>query len=260
MQSTATTDIGRGVRNVDRINLVIKIMIRLDKYLCDLNIGSRSEIKEYIRKKLISVNGVIASDPGMRISEDSAVTYRGEPLIYKKFRYYMLNKPKGVVSATQDNIDTTVLDLLKDINTRDMFPVGRLDKDTEGLLIITNDGEMSHRLLSPKNHVEKCYLVHLKHNITSDDIKTLCMGVDIGDDTITLPAKVEAIATDRIYLTITEGRYHQVKRMLEAVDNKVVFLKRVSFGPLELDPSLSPGEYRELDESEIIMLNLYKGI
>ena len=235
-------------------------MIRLDKYLCDLNIGSRSEIKEYIRMKLISVNGVIASDPGMKIYEDSAVTYRGEPLIYKKFRYYMLNKPKGVVSATQDNIDTTVLDLLKDINTRDMFPVGRLDKDTEGLLIITNDGEMSHRLLSPKNHVEKCYLVHLKHNITSDDIKTLCMGVDIGDDTITLPAKVEAIATDRIYLTITEGRYHQVKRMLEAVDNKVVFLKRVSFGPLELDPSLSPGEYRELDESEIIMLNLYKGI
>ena len=235
-------------------------MIRLDKYLCDLNIGSRSEIKEYIRKKLITVDGAIASDPGMRISEDSAVTYRGEPLIYKKFRYYMLNKPKGVVSATQDNIDTTVLDLLKDINTRDMFPVGRLDKDTEGLLIITNDGEMSHRLLSPKNHVEKCYLVHLKHNITSDDIKTLCMGVDIGDDTITLPAKVEAIATDRIYLTITEGRYHQVKRMLEAVDNKVVFLKRVSFGPLELDPSLSPGEYRELDESEIIMLNLYKGI
>ena len=235
-------------------------MIRLDKYLCDLNIGSRSEIKEYIRKKLITVNGAIASDPGMRISEDSAVTYRGEPLIYKKFRYYMLNKPKGVVSATQDNIDTTVIDLLKDINTRDMFPVGRLDKDTEGLLIITNDGEMSHRLLSPKNHVEKCYLVHLKHNITSDDIKTLCMGVDIGDDTITLPAKVEAIATDRIYLTITEGRYHQVKRMLEAVDNKVVFLKRVSFGPLELDPSLSPGEYRELDESEIIMLNLYKGI
>lgn len=235
-------------------------MIRLDKYLCDLNIGSRSEIKEYIRKKLITVNGAIASDPGMRISEDSAVTYRGETLIYKKFRYYMLNKPKGVVSATQDNIDTTVIDLLKDINTRDMFPVGRLDKDTEGLLIITNDGEMSHRLLSPKNHVEKCYLVHLKHNITSDDIKTLCMGVDIGDDTITLPAKVEAIATDRIYLTITEGRYHQVKRMLEAVDNKVVFLKRVSFGPLELDPSLSPGEYRELDESEIIMLNLYKGI
>ena len=109
-------------------------MIRLDKYLCDLNIGSRSEIKEYIRKKLITVNGAIASDPGMRISEDSAVTYRGEPLIYKKFRYYMLNKPKGVVSATQDNIDTTVLDLLKDINTRDMFPVGRLDKDTEGLL------------------------------------------------------------------------------------------------------------------------------
>ena len=150
-------------------------MIRLDKYLCDLNIGSRSEIKEYIRKKLITVNGVIASDPGMRISEDSAVTYRGEPLIYKKFRYYMLNKPKGVVSATQDNIDTTVIDLLKDINTRDMFPVGRLDKDTEGLLIITNDGEMSHRLLSPKNHVEKCYLVHLKHNITSDDIGPLLL-------------------------------------------------------------------------------------
>lgn len=235
-------------------------MIRIDKYLCDMSIGSRSEIKEYIRKKLITVDGVVVTDPGMKISEDSAVTFKGEPLQYKQFRYYMLNKPQGVVSATKDNIDTTVMDLLKGVNTRDMFPVGRLDKDTEGLLIITNDGELSHRLLSPRSHVDKCYLVQLMHSITADDIKSLSKGVDIGDDTLTLPAKVEAIATDRIYLTITEGRYHQVKRMLEAVDNKVVFLKRVSFGPLELDPSLSPGEYRELDESEIIMLNLYKGI
>ena len=235
-------------------------MIRIDKYLCDMSIGSRSEIKEYIRKKLITVDGVVVTDPGMKISEDSAVTFKGEPLQYKQFRYYMLNKPQGVVSATKDNIDTTVMDLLKDVNTRDMFPVGRLDKDTEGLLIITNDGELSHRLLSPRSHVDKCYLVQLMHSITADDIKSLSKGVDIGDDTLTLPAKVEAIAADRIYLTITEGRYHQVKRMLEAVGNKVVFLKRVSFGPLELDPSLSPGEYRELDESEIIMLNLYKGI
>ena len=234
-------------------------MIRIDKYLCDMSIGSRSEIKEYIRKKLITVDGVVVTDPGMKISEDSAVTFKGEPLQYKQFRYYMLNKPQGVVSATKDNIDTTVMDLLKDVNTRDMFPVGRLDKDTEGLLIITNDGELSHRLLSPRSHVDKCYLVQLMHSITADDIKSLSKGVDIGDDTLTLPAKVEAIAADRIYLTITEGRYHQVKRMLEAVGNKVVFLKRVSFGPLELDSDLAPGLYRELDDSEIIMLNLHKG-
>ena len=234
-------------------------MIRIDKYLCDMSIGSRSEIKEYIRKKLITVDGVVVTDPGMKISEDSAVTFKGEPLQYKQFRYYMLNKPQGVVSATKDNIDTTVMDLLKDVNTRDMFPVGRLDKDTEGLLIITNDGELSHRLLSPRSHVDKCYLVQLMHSITADDIKSLSKGVDIGDDTLTLPAKVEAIAADRIYLTITEGRYHQVKRMLEAVGNKVVFLKRVSFGPLELDSDLAPGQYRELDDSEIIMLNIHKG-
>lgn len=234
-------------------------MIRIDKYLCDMSIGSRSEIKEYIRKKLITVDGVVVTDHGMKISEDSAVTFKGEPLQYKQFRYYMLNKPQGVVSATKDNIDTTVMDLLKGVNTRDMFPVGRLDKDTEGLLIITNDGELSHRLLSPRSHVDKCYLVQLMHSITADDIKSLSKGVDIGDDTLTLPAKVEAIAADRIYLTITEGRYHQVKRMLEAVGNKVVFLKRVSFGPLELDSDLAPGQYRELDDSEIIMLNLHKG-
>lgn len=234
-------------------------MIRIDKYLCDMSIGSRSELKEYIRKKLITVDGVVVTDPGMKISEDSAVTFKGEPLQYKQFRYYMLNKPQGVVSATKDNIDTTVMDLLKGVNTRDMFPVGRLDKDTEGLLIITNDGELSHRLLSPRSHVDKCYLVQLMHSITADDIKSLSKGVDIGDDTLTLPAKVEAIAADRIYLTITEGRYHQVKRMLEAVGNKVVFLKRVSFGPLELDSDLAPGQYRELDDSEIIMLNLHKG-
>lgn len=234
-------------------------MIRIDKYLCDMSIGSRSEIKEYIRKKLITVDGVVVTDPGMKISEDSAVTFKGEPLQYKQFRYYVLNKPQGVVSATKDNIDTTVMDLLKGVNTRDMFPVGRLDKDTEGLLIITNDGELSHRLLSPRSHVDKCYLVQLMHSITADDIKSLSKGVDIGDDTLTLPAKVEAIAADRIYLTITEGRYHQVKRMLEAVGNKVVFLKRVSFGPLELDSDLAPGQYRELDDSEIIMLNLHKG-
>ena len=234
-------------------------MIRIDKYLCDMSIGSRSEIKEYIRKKLITVDGVVVTDPGMKISEDSAVTFKGEPLQYKQFRYYMLNKPQGVVSATKDNIDTTVMDLLKGVNSRDMFPVGRLDKDTEGLLIITNDGELSHRLLSPRSHVDKCYLVQLMHSITADDIKSLSKGVDIGDDTLTLPAKVEAIAADRIYLTITEGRYHQVKRMLEAVGNKVVFLKRVSFGPLELDSDLAPGQYRELDDSEIIMLNLHKG-
>lgn len=230
--------------------------MRLDKYLCELGKGTRSEVKDLIKKKKVSVDGSIITDAGYQVNDNSEVMLDGEQLMYEEFRYYMLNKPAGVVSATEDNIDKTVIDLLEGENIRGLFPVGRLDKDTEGLLLITNDGDMSHRLLSPKKHVDKCYYVELVNKIDKESIVRLTEGVDIGDDELTLPAKVEAISPTSVYLTITEGRYHQVKRMMLAVDNEVKFLKRVSFGPLELDKNLKPGEYRRLDDDEILMLQI----
>lgn len=230
--------------------------MRLDKYLADMNIGTRSEVKELIRRKKVTVNGVLVSDPGLQVTESDDVIVNGEPVNYEEYRYFMLNKPTGVVSATEDNLDKTVIDLLQGENTKGLFPVGRLDKDTEGLLLITNDGDLSHRMLSPKKHVEKCYYVELEYPITKEDIKELVAGVDIGDDELTHPAKVEAITTTSIYLTITEGRFHQVKRMMKAVNNEVTYLKRVSFGPLELDNNLEPGSYRRLDDGEILMLQI----
>ena len=202
------------------------------------------------------VNGAIIKDPGYHVSDNDKVSLDGNEIMYEEFRYYMLNKPAGVISATEDSNAVTVLDLLKDENTKGLFPVGRLDKDTVGLLLITNDGELSHRLLSPRKHVEKCYYVELAEAIDKEDIKRLGEGVDIGDDELTLPAKVEAISPTKIYLTITEGRYHQVKRMMQAIDNEVTYLKRVSFGSLELDKGLAEGEYRRLDDDELLMLQI----
>ncbi len=228
--------------------------MRLDKYLCDLDIGTRSEVKEIIRKRRIAINGNICNDPSTHVAEDDIITMDGEPLTYEKERYYILNKPQGVITATEDANSRTVMDLMSDINTKGLFPVGRLDKDTEGLLLITNDGALSHQLLSPRKHVEKCYYVELESRYTKDDIAMLENGVDIGDDELTLEAKVEPITPTSLYLTITEGRYHQVKRMMSAIDNRVTFLKRVSFGALELDPSLAQGQYRQLDDDEIFLL------
>lgn len=230
--------------------------MRIDKYLCDLGIGSRSEVKNIIRGKKVRVEDEIITNPALNISDTAKVYLNGELLKYEEYRYYMLNKPQGVITATEDLNEKTVMDILSSENTKGMFPVGRLDKDTEGLLLITNDGQLAHRLLSPKKHVEKCYYVELLEDIKKEDIKQLEEGVDIGDDTITLPAKVSAISRKAIYLTITEGRYHQVKRMLEAVKNKVVFLRRISFGTLTLEDDLKVGEYRRLDEDELIMLKL----
>ena len=163
----------------------------------------------------------------------------------------MLHKPQGVVTATQDNHDKTVMDLLdSSIRRKNLFPVGRLDKDTEGLLLITNDGDLAHMLLSPKRHVDKTYLVHLEKSIDDDVLQKLENGVDIGEEKLTLPAKAEKISDKSIYLTIHEGKFHQVKRMLKAVDNEVVYLKRVTFGSLKLDESLETGAYRALTEEE----------
>ena len=230
-------------------------MIRLDKFLCEMEIGTRSQVKEFIKKGMVSVNGEVIKKADFKFDENTAkVCVKEKELSYQKYFYYMLNKPAGVVSATTDNHDRTVLDLLKGASGKDLFPVGRLDKDTEGLLLITNDGELSHNLLSPKKHVDKTYLVEASKDITQEMIQQLEQGVDIGEEKLTLPAKVTFLEDKKIELTITEGKFHQVKRMLKAVENEVVYLKRLSMGSLKLDSNLALGEYRSLTEEEIVLL------
>ncbi len=228
-------------------------MIRLDKFLCETGAGTRSEVKNLIKKGRVTVNGETAKAPERKVDEEKdEICLDKERLFWVKNVYYMLHKPAGVVTATYDSREATVLDLMEDAFGKDLFPVGRLDKDTEGLLLITNDGALSHRLLSPKKHVEKTYLVHTKEKLTQEMLSRLEGGVDIGDEKPTLPAKTELLAdTDRgLLLTITEGRFHQVKRMLEAVGNEVVSLKRLSMGPLVLDETLQKGQWRPLTEKE----------
>lgn len=229
--------------------------MRLDKYLCELNIGTRSQVKEFVKKGLVSVNGQIVKNADCKIEEQNAiVTFQGRELTYRKFVYYMLNKPQGVVSATRDNTAGTVVELLGAEGRKDLFPVGRLDKDTEGLLLLTNDGELAHRLLSPKKHIDKTYQVTVSHALSEQDIRQLEQGVDIGEAKPALPAEVEVLSENTIYLTIREGKFHQVKRMLQAVDNQVTALKRIRFGGLALDESLAPGAYRELTPQEAALL------
>ena len=225
--------------------------MRLDRYLCELNIGSRSQVKEFIKKGLVSVNGQVIRRADQRIEEQKdQVAFQGKILTYQRYVYYMLNKPQGVVSATEDNTAGTVVELLSAEGRKDLFPMGRLDKDTEGLLILTNDGELAHRLLSPKKHVDKTYQVTVAHALSAEDIRLLEQGVDIGEDRPTLPAKVEVLPENVILLTIQEGKYHQVKRMLQAVDNQVTALKRIRFGNIDLDERLAPGDYRPLSPQE----------
>lgn len=226
--------------------------MRLDKFLVECGIGSRKEVKDIISKKMITKNGNIVTSPKENIDENKdEIIYNGTRLEYKEFRYYILNKKAGYVTAVEDPRDKTVMDLLPDwVIRKDLAPVGRLDKDTEGLLLLTNDGKLNHNLLSPKRHVEKKYYVELEKEINEEDIKKLEAGVDIGGYT-TMPAKAEIIENDKIYLTIKEGKFHQVKKMLEAVDNKVTYLKRVSFGKIELN-SLMLGEVKEIKIDDII--------
>ena len=227
-------------------------MIRLDKFLCEIELGTRSQVKDMVKKGMVSVDGEVVKKADYKFDEIATkVCVNGKELSYQKFYYYMLHKPQGVVSATTDNHDKTVMDLLKDAPGKDLFPVGRLDKDTEGLLLITNDGELSHNLLSPKKHVEKTYLVEAKETVTNEMLQKLEQGVDIGEEKLTLPAKVKQIEDKKIELTITEGKFHQVKRMLKAVDNEVIYLKRLSMGSLQLDSKLALGEYRCLTAAEI---------
>ncbi|MCM1534927.1 MAG: rRNA pseudouridine synthase [Clostridium sp.] len=266
-------------------------MMRLDKFLSQLNMGTRSQVRDAVRQGNVKVNGVVIKTPDFKVSEGTdQIAYRDVPLVYQKFVYYMLNKPQGVVSATKDNTADTVLDLItikteksslssgQDSAPSDedlfsakeklflggkglfpagngLFPVGRLDKDTEGLLIITNDGELAHRLLSPKKHVDKTYLVGIRVPLSPKDIQALENGVDIGDGKPTKEAKVKVLSDTEITLTIHEGRFHQVKRMLHAVGNEVVSLKRIQFGKLKLDEALMPGESRLLTKEEVDALH-----
>lgn len=231
--------------------------MRLDKFLCEMNLGTRSQVKTFIKQGQVTVNGSPASGPEQKIDEArDRVCFQGKAVGYEKFSYFMLNKPAGVVSATRDNTARTVTELLKQEDRRPgLFPVGRLDKDTEGLLLLTNDGDLAHRLLAPKRHVDKTYLVSPEHELAPEDILRLEEGVDIGEDRLTLPAGVQRLEDGRILLTIHEGKFHQVKRMLLAVNNRVTSLKRVSFGGLRLDEGLKPGEYRKLTRNEVEILH-----
>lgn len=226
--------------------------MRLDKFLVKCNIGSRTEVKAFIKKGFIRIGNEIAKKPETDIDENKdEIFFKGAKLIFKEFVYIILNKPADVVTATTDNHDKTVMDLINPFPAKDLSPVGRLDKDTTGLLLITNNGELAHNLLSPKKHVDKTYLVKPDHELSDDDLKKLREGVDIGDDKPTMPAKLSLNDDGTLLLTIHEGRFHQVKRMLEAVGNKVIELKRVSFGGLTLPDDLKEGDWRELTEDEI---------
>lgn len=233
-------------------------MIRLDKYLADMGCGTRQEVKKLIRSGQVSVDGAVVKKPETKVEQTvQEVCLNGEKIGYESFEYYMLNKPAGVISATEDRSCQTVVDLIKEKKRKDLFPVGRLDKDTEGLLLITNDGALAHRLLSPKKHVDKCYFARVSGKVTEDDVRSFENGVNIGSPEqpeITMPAKLEIITSDeisQIRLTIQEGKFHQVKRMFQAVGKEVIYLKRLRMGTLVLDENLSVGEYRPLTKEEL---------
>ena len=226
--------------------------MRLDKFLCDTAGLTRTEAKNAVKKGQIAVNGQVQKAADFKVKETTdTVTFQGKPLSYAAFHYYMLHKPAGVITATEDKKESTVMDILREEKVKNLFPVGRLDKDTEGLLLVTDDGELAHNLLSPKKHVDKEYLVKVRDSISEEDCRKLSEGVDIGDEKPTAPAKVERVAEKEILLTIREGRFHQVKRMLQAVGNEVMYLKRLSMGSLRLPEDLEKGAYRPLSEEEL---------
>lgn len=236
--------------------------MRIDKLLANMGYGSRKEVKKLLKSGVVKVEDEVIKDPKQHVDpENETVTIHGETVHYREFIYLMMNKPPGVISATEDLEHETVIDLLEmEDAIFDPFPVGRLDIDTEGLLLITNDGQLAHQLLSPKKHVPKTYYAEVKGNVTQEDVEAFKKGVVLDDGYETLPADLSIMEVDqetavsRIELTITEGKFHQVKRMFEAVGKKVIYLQRIRMGDLELDDTLEPGEYRELEEEEMGLL------
>lgn len=231
------------------------VMIRVDKYLADMGVGTRTDVKKYIRQGRVQIDGLVIKTPETKLDQGKqTVLFDGQAIVYETYEYYMLNKPAGVISATKDAKEKTVIDLITDKKRKDLFPVGRLDKDTEGLLLITNDGEMAHRLLAPKKHVDKVYYAKIDGKVTDEDVKCFAEGLSIGDGDVAQPSKLDILVSDNvseIQLTIQEGQFHQVKRMFEAVGKRVIYLKRISMGTLKLDEHLSLGEYRTLTKEEI---------
>ena len=239
-------------------------MMRLDKYLCETGFGTRSQVKDLLKKGQVMVNGEVVKKPELKINETTdQILCQGEKASYQKNIYLMLHKPAGVVSATEDNREKTVLDLVRPEDRKNgLFPVGRLDKDTEGLLLLTDDGELAHRLLSPKKHVDKTYYAKIDGQVTEEHVKQFREGLDIGDEKKTLPAVLTILLSgpvSEIEVTIHEGRFHQIKRMFEAVGCKVTYLKRLSMGSLVLDETLLPEEYRPLTEAELEGLTKQRG-
>lgn len=235
-------------------------MERLDKILSNLGYGTRKELKKTVRSGIVTVNGEVVKDSGIQVDpENDKIVINGEEIFYREFIYLMMNKPDGVVSATHDNRDETVVDLLEvEHQVFEPFPVGRLDKDTVGLLLLTNDGELNHRLIAPKWKVDKVYYAEIDKKVTEDDIKKFKDGITLDDGYLCKEAILEIQnATEEgseIVVTIQEGKFHQVKRMFEAVGKKVTYLKRIEFGTLPLDEELEEGEYRELTEEEVAIL------
>lgn len=228
--------------------------MRLDKCLGHMGIGSRTQIKQLLKQGRVRVNAQIVKKADLKIdTQHDQITVDDQVITYTQYHYFMLNKPQGVVSATKDMFTKTVVDLIHE-PVKALFPVGRLDKDTTGLLLLTNDGQLAHALLSPKKHVPKVYIAQVKHQLHAENIDAFQQGITLDDGYTCLPAQLEILADTTAKITIQEGKFHQIKRMFHACDNQVVTLKRIQMGPLQLDETLAQGAYRALSGEEITAL------
>ena len=238
--------------------------MRLDKCLADCGLGTRSEVKSLLKAKRITVNGKVVTNGKVQVNpETDEILFDGEKIQYEEFVYIMMNKPKGVVSATEDNLHKTVLDLIDPLYFKKrVFPVGRLDIDTHGLLLLTNDGELAHRLLSPKKHVTKIYQARVEGVMTAEDAAAFEKGIVLSDGTECMPARLDIFSTTQdesvVQIHLKEGKFHQVKRMVKACGKTVVDLQRLTMGPLKLDESLALGESRPLTEEELESLMIHE--
>ena len=232
--------------------------MRIDKFLANMNVGSRKEVHQLIKKGIVAINGQTIKMPKEKVAETDEVTVNGEKIVYQKYHYFLMNKPKGVLSATEDRSQRTVISLLKPQDQyQGITPVGRLDKDTTGLLLLTNDGQLNHELLAPNKHVDKIYRAKIAGVADDETVKTFASGMTLGDGTKLKPAELKILAQDEehdsseIEIKIREGKYHQIKRMFGAVGMKVVELERISMGNLKLPEDLKRGNYIELSLDEV---------
>lgn len=233
-------------------------IMRLDKFLAEMGRGTRSQVRDMIKKGRVQINGQVVKKPEIKVNpETDSICLDGGIVEYARLEYYMLNKPQGIVSATEDGRYTTVTELIGTALRKDLFPVGRLDIDTEGLLLITNDGTLAHNLLSPKRHVDKVYRVRFQGALPDDAVKQFTEGILLEDGTKTLPASLKALGEAEAEVTVHEGKFHQIKRMFQALGCEVVYLRRLSMGPLALDNDLEPGQYRPLNQTELNALKSF---